>query len=137
MKHFIMTYLLLPASLFILFNGAVISISFIGNEAIIEREIINNINIARDKYSGNAEDALIAFLADTGNSPRERSRVAVWTLGQIKSQKALPLLEEFYLDDPSGITCKGRHELVLCQSGLHKAIIAIESKRKMHPEFNN
>lgn len=136
MKSLIKTYLLVPVSLFILFNAAVFSISFVGNGAAIEREIIKNIDIAKGKYSGTAEDALMAFLADTANTARDRSRVAVWTLGQIKSRKALSMLEEYYHDDPTGLTCHNHHDLVLCQSGLHRSIVAIESKWKMHQEFN-
>lgn len=93
----------------------------------INRGVKERICIAREKYTGTAEDALIAFLADTTNSPCERTDVAIWTLGQIQSQKALPILKELYNSDPEGKTCKGRHDSVLCQYGLYKAIRAIES----------
>lgn len=132
MKNFIMTFVVIPVLLFLLFNGVVFAIL----KPNIKESIIQNISIAKEKYSGKAEDALIAFLVDTTNSPKQRTRVAVWTLGEIKSQKALPLLKIFYIDDPSGVTCIRRHDIVLCQHGLHTAINAIESKSKMHPEFN-
>lgn len=90
----------------------------------IDIDVRKNIKIARDKYSGKAEDALIAYLQDSVNSPRDRSAIAVWTLGQIKSQKAIPVLEQLYTDDPKGETCSGRHDQVLCQYELYKALNA-------------
>lgn len=133
MKKFILNYLVLPVSLFILFNAAVLTIvSWTGTS--IEKDIKKNIEIAKAKYPGKAEDALIDYLLDTINSPQQRTTVAIWTLGQLKSKKALPYLKEFYHDDPHGYTCK--HDSALCQYGLYKAITAIESDWKMHPELN-
>ena len=50
----------------------------------------------------------------------------ILTLGQVRSQKALPFLMELYRDDPEGGSCYGRHEELLCQYEIHKAIEAIE-----------
>jgi hypothetical protein len=91
----------------------------------IGQGIRERINIAKQQYSGIAEDALIAYLSDSTHSPRERSDVAVWTLGQIKSQKALPILKRLYKNDPEGKTC--HHNTELCQYEIHKAIVSIES----------
>lgn len=52
--------------------------------------------------------------------------MAIWTLSQIRSKKALPVLSKLYRNDPEGNTCKGRHDSVLCQYGIHKAIVSIE-----------
>ena len=93
---------------------------------IIRHGIKERISIAKEKYSGIAEDALIAYLSDSIHTPRERSDVAVWTLGQIRSQKALPLLKKLYRNDPLGKTC--RHNTELCQYELHKAIVSIERR---------
>jgi hypothetical protein len=84
------------------------------------------ISIARQQYSGIAEDALIAYLQDSTHTPQQRSDVAIWTLGQIRSKKALPILQGLYKDDPLGTTCKGHHNTVLCQYEIHKAIVSIE-----------
>jgi hypothetical protein len=92
----------------------------------IGHSIQDRIDIAKKQYSGIAEDALIAYLSDTIHSPSERTDVAIWTLGQIRSKKALPLLYKLYKNDPEGRTCKGRHNSVLCQYELHKAIVSIE-----------
>jgi hypothetical protein len=88
--------------------------------------IKERISIVKQQYSGTAEDALIAYLSDTTHTPHDRSDVAIWTLGQIRSKKALPLLKGLYKDDPLGKTCKGHHDTVLCQYEIHKAIGSIE-----------
>ena len=86
----------------------------------------DNIEVAVQKYPGPPEDALIAYLLDESNSPDKRSRIAVWTLGQLQSEKALPLLKSLYKDDPTGKTCKGHHNSVICQRELYNAIKTIE-----------
>jgi hypothetical protein len=93
----------------------------------IRQDVKKNISIAQKKYPGTAEDALISFLLDENNSFQERTHIAIWTLGQLKSRKALPILRYYYKDDPKGLTCHGKHDQMLCQYGLHKAILQIES----------
>ncbi len=99
---------------------------FIAGRIMCTYGIKKRICIAKEQYSGIAEDALLSYLADTSHSPKERSDVAIWTLGQIRSKKALPVLYDLYKNDPEGKTCFGRHKLVLCQYEIHKAIISIE-----------
>jgi hypothetical protein len=94
----------------------------------IDIDVKKNIKIARERYPGKAEDALIAYLSDTANPPHERSHVAKWTLGQIKSEKALPVLTALYKNDPEGKTCYGKHDSVLCQYEICKAMTAIKAK---------
>ncbi len=114
--------LVIGASLIFLFICA-----FAGVWIWIDKDVKENISIAKEKYPGTAEDALIAYLLDTGNSTRDRSDIAVWTLGQIGSEKAIPFLTELYKDDPEGKTCKRRHDRVLCQYELYKALNAAKS----------
>jgi hypothetical protein len=85
-----------------------------------------NIRLAQQKYPGKAEDALIAYMMDESISPEGRTHEAIWTLGQIRSKKALPFLMDLYRDDPEGKTCCGKHEEFLCQYEIHKATVAIE-----------
>lgn len=92
----------------------------------IRHDVKEHINIAKRKYQGEAEDALIDYLLDTSNSPFNRSTVAIWILGQIRSKKALPILKELYKNDPKGRTCHAKHDLVLCQKELYEAIDCIE-----------
>jgi len=86
----------------------------------IGQGIKERISIAKQQYSGIAEDALIAYMEDSTHTPRERTDVAVWTLGQIRSQKALPLLKKLYTGEPC------HHNTELCQYEIHKAIVNIE-----------
>lgn len=93
----------------------------------IDVAVKKNIDIAMEKYPGTAEDALVAYLLDTTNTPNERTHIAIWTLGQIQSEKAVPILEGLYINDPEGKTCYGNHDRVLCQYGIYKALLACES----------
>lgn len=123
---------IIVASLVFLFICAFGTIMLTINHAVKER-----IGLAQEKYPGTAEDALISYLLDTANSTRDRTDIAIWTLGQIQSHKALPLLKDLYNSDPKGKTCHGRHESVLCQYEIYKAIRAIESNWwTLHPELN-
>ena len=90
----------------------------------IDIDVKKNIKIAQEKYTGKAEDALIAYLLDTTNTPHNRTKVAIWTLGQIQSKKAIPVLENLYKNDPEGKTCYGKHDSVLCQYEIYKALNA-------------
>ena len=88
----------------------------------------DNIVYAKTTYGGSAEEALIALLEDESASYNDKTHIAVWTLGQIKSEKALYILHELYQDDPKGETCYGKHDDMICQYELYKAIEAIEGR---------
>lgn len=108
-------------------GGSILTLLLIGYIAIyiwIDFGVKKNIQIAKEKYSGKAEDALIAYMLDSTNTARDRSHIAIWTLGQIQSEKARPLLIQLYKNDPKGETCKGKHDLVLCQYEIYKALNA-------------
>lgn len=90
----------------------------------IDFDVKKNIKIAKEKYSGNAEDALIEYLLDSTNTFHDRTHLAIWTLGQIHSEKALPILNDLYKNDPEGKTCYGKHDSVLCQYEIYKAMNA-------------
>ncbi len=93
----------------------------------IDVDVKKNIKIALEKYPGTAEDALVAYLLDATNTPIERTHIAIWTLGQIQSEKAVPILKELYKNDPEGKTCYGNHDMVLCQYEIYKALHACEA----------
>jgi hypothetical protein len=67
------------------------------------------------EYGGDRVDALMALADSTDHSMRERNR-AVWALGQIGDQRALPVLERHFTGQPCD------HERFLCQYELKKAI---------------
>ena len=104
------------------------AVSVMAMNVWIRSDVKKNISIALEKYPGTAEEALISFLQDEENSYNDRTHVAIWTLGMLKSTKALPVLKGYYHDDPKGLTCHGHHDQMLCQYGLHKAIIQIEGR---------
>jgi hypothetical protein len=92
----------------------------------IGQSVKSNIELALEKYGGTPEDALIALLQDEKNSASDRSHIAIWTLAQIESEKALPILYQYYKNDPDGNTCYGKHHTELCQYEIYKAIKSIE-----------
>jgi len=92
----------------------------------IGSSVKENIAFAQARYPGAAEDALLALLQDDDALTNDKTHIAVWTLGQIKSEKALPLLKELYRDDPEGETCFGKHNEMICQYEIYKALEAIE-----------
>ncbi len=110
-------------SLVILFGGAIFTVHILNG-----RKVKENIAMVKQQYPGTAEDALIAYLLDENNPSRERTHTAIWTLGQIKSEKALPVLAKFDLNDSEGKTCKGKHDSLLCLYEIHKAIVHIRRK---------
>jgi hypothetical protein len=59
--------------------------------------------------------ALIAHVDDESQSLPKRNR-AVWALGQLGDERALPVLEKYYTGDPCD------HSRFLCQEELRKAI---------------
>jgi len=95
----------------------------------IGRAVKSNIEVAQTKYGGNPEDALISYLLDDSNSLRNRTHLAIWTLGQIRSEKAHDILIGLYKNDPEGNTCYRNHDHFLCQYELHKAILATERRQ--------
>ena len=92
----------------------------------IKQDVQYNIYFAEEKYNEIGENALLSFLKDAKNRPHDRTHLAIWTLGKIRSKKALPILKGYYLNDPKGLSCKGMHQKKLCQYEIHKAIKAIE-----------
>jgi hypothetical protein len=104
-----------------------ILLGFIAIYIWIDIDVKKNIETAKGLYPGKAEDALIAYLLDSTNTPQDRSSVAIWTLGQINSKKAIPVLEKLYKNDPEGKTCHGNHGSVLCQYEIYKALNASKS----------
>lgn len=120
MKRIIIT---ISSSIIVLILGVLLSLHlWIGGD------VKDNIASVTQKYPGTTEEALIAYLLDENNSPTDRSHIAVWTMGQIQSQKALPVLRTYYKNDPEGKSCFEQHHTLLCQREIYKAIKAIEEK---------
>ena len=70
---------------------------------------------ATQQYPGDRVEALITYVKSENHSLRQRNR-AVWALGQIGDEHALPILEKSYKGGPCD------HDNLLCQGELQKAI---------------
>jgi hypothetical protein len=70
---------------------------------------------ATQQYPGDRIEALITYVKTENHSLRQRNR-AVWVLGQIGDQRALPILTESHTGEPCD------HDNLLCQQELQKAI---------------
>ena len=70
---------------------------------------------ATQQYPGDRIEALIAYVESENHSLRQRNR-AVWALGQIGDERALPILTESHTGEPCD------HDSFLCQGELQKAI---------------
>jgi len=70
---------------------------------------------ATQQYPGDRVEALIAYVKSENHSLRKRN-LAVWALGQIGDERALPILTESYTGGPCD------HDNLLCQGELQKAI---------------
>ena len=70
---------------------------------------------ATQQYPGDRVEALIAYVKSEDHSLRKRN-LAVWALGRIGDERALPVLTQFYTGGPCD------HDHYLCQGELQKAI---------------
>jgi len=112
--------------------SALVSLFLIGIAVLyfwIRSDVAKNIELAQKKYPGSPEDALISFMMDESNSFNDRTHIAIWTLGMMKSERALPFLKSLYKDDPEGKICYKNHSSMLCQYEIYKAISKIETGR--------
>jgi len=70
---------------------------------------------AQSKFPGDRSEALMAVVDCPDCSLQDRNH-AVWALGQLAEQRALPVLQKYY----TGMKCD--HERFICQSELKKAM---------------
>jgi hypothetical protein len=107
-KPFLGYGFLVMAGTFILF--------FMGTCAWIGFSVKEKCLAAQEQYGGSCTSALMEYLQDeTGHNLKERNQ-AVWALGQLGNQDALPVLKKYY----TGQECQ--HDKFLCQWELEKAI---------------
>lgn len=78
--------------------------------------------LAQEKYDGDCVESLVAYLDDENNSYRSRNS-AVWALGQLGDERALPTLDGFYIKVPSG---REPIDEMISQYELQKAIRLID-----------
>ena len=89
---------------------------------LIGYSVKNKCQIAQAKYSGDCVEALISYLDDQTNDFLTRNS-AIWALGQLGDERALPVLKKYYTSY-SGERCN-RSE-ALAQLELQRAISYFE-----------
>lgn len=73
-------------------------------------------SVAQKMYTGDCVEALISYVDDSDNHTLRKRNQAVWALGQLGDNRALPILEKYL----TGEECD--HEKFMCQYELEKAI---------------
>jgi hypothetical protein len=96
---------------------AVVLTTYVGIGLWIGRDVRAVSRTAQNRFAGAPVAALCAMAADPKVGLELRNR-AVWALGQLGDPAALPALEPLY----TGVEC--RHDGVICQHELRKAILA-------------
>lgn len=74
---------------------------------------------AMQQYDGDRVEALMQYVDDSSHSYRDRNR-AIWALGQLGDDRALPTVKKYYTGEPCD------HDAALCQRELSKAIDLLE-----------
>ena len=84
----------------------------------IDSDVKDQCQRAKAEYSGNCTEALIILLNDETKSFKTRNS-AIWALGQLGDNQALPVLQSYYTGD---IPSKEPINEVISQHELKKAI---------------
>ena len=74
---------------------------------------------AQEEFGGDCVEALISVVRSDHHSFLEKNR-AIWALGQLADDRALPALREFQGGEPCQRPC--RRDLHICQYEIEKAI---------------
>lgn len=107
------------AGLMVIIFAFVVLLSF----SFIGYSVKEKCQLAQEKYSGDCVEALTAYLKDDNNSFRSRNS-AVWALGELGDERALPALGELYTGETPN---KESLTQGISQYELDKAIRLIES----------
>lgn len=79
-------------------GAGVLFLTFLSSSLLIGFEVSDRCSDAQDKYEGDCVEVLMQTLDDEENSFRERNQ-AIWALGQLGDERALPVLEKYYTGD--------------------------------------
>lgn len=104
-------YLISILALFVMFIFLV-SVNLIGYS------VKEKCYLAQEKYNGDCVEALLDYLKDENNNFSERNS-AIWALGQLGDERALPILKSYYIGY-SGERCN--RSQTLSQLELKRAI---------------
>jgi hypothetical protein len=90
--------------------------------AMIEWGVYSAQKSAAVQFPGRDSSQALIDLVNCEKCAMEQRNRAVWTLGQIREQRALPVLRKHFYDGPCN------HARNLCQHELRKALKRIESQ---------
>jgi len=105
----------ISATLFILLFALLLGI-----ELMIGTGVRQNLQKAQNRFPGDRVTALIAVVGCESCNISDRNH-AVWTLGMLEDQRALPALEKYY----TGEQCS--HTSMICQYELEKALTLLRA----------
>jgi hypothetical protein len=94
--------------------------------AMIEWGVASAQRSAVAQFSGRDSSQALIDLVNCENCAMEQRNRAVWTLGQIREQRALAALHQHFYDGPCD------HSKFICQHELRKALKRIESQPPVH-----
>jgi len=94
--------------------------------AMIEWGIHSAQKSAAAQFPGRDSTQALIDLVNCENCAMEQRNRAVWTLGQMREERALPVLHKYFYDGPC------QHEKNICQHELRKAIKRIEDRPPVH-----
>lgn len=95
--------------------------SWLAIKVIIAISTVNTIKDAKSSFCGDSVEALCS-MALTDTISLERRNKAIWALGQLKDQRAIPVLNSLLTDQ------KCDHEKYVCQRKVKKSIKKIEGR---------
>ena len=99
----------------------IIPVLYFGGLMVIKHQANTFAKEAVSVYHQDKTESLLMLIDSENHSLKERNK-AVWTLGVLKDEKALPKLEMLY----TGKECN--HDSALCQYEIKKAILKIKGE---------
>ena len=100
---------------------SIVTFMFVATCTLIGLSVSQKCEVAQDKYAGDCVEALIAYLDDETNSYKSRNS-AIWALGQLGDNRALPALRKLYVGK---IPPREPADKMISQYSLKKAISLI------------
>lgn len=97
---------------------ALFAFVFLLSTNLIGYSVKEKCKIAEEKYGGDCVEALIEYLDDEKNGFHSRNS-AIWTLGQLGDERALPILQKYFTNN---IPKKEPFDKTISQYELKKAI---------------
>jgi hypothetical protein len=94
--------------------------------AMIEWGVYSAQKSAVAQFPGRDSSQALIEVTDCAKCPMEQRNRAVWALGQIRDDRALPVLHKHFYDGPCN------HKRFLCQHELRKALKRIEDRPPVH-----